>query len=84
MTHSYQQVLTYEVARDLINTYIADCSAAIADEEAKSKPSAKRLAKLNDVQTELVIERRKMDMTDDAAMKKIIQKYRRNPASAAA
>lgn len=84
MTHSYQQVLTYEVARDLINTYIADCSAAIADEEAKGKPSAKRLAKLNDMQTELVIERRNMDMTDDTAMKKIIQKYRRNTAPAAA
>ncbi len=84
MTYSHQQVLTYEVARDLINTYIADCSAAIADENAKEKPSAKRLAKLRDMQTGLVIERRQMDMTDDAGMKKILQKYRRAPAAGAA
>lgn len=84
MTYSYEQVLTYEVARDLLNTYIADCSAALADEKAKDKPSTKRLTKLRDMQTELVVERRKMVMTDDQAMKKILTKYRREFAHAAA
>ena len=43
MTHSYQQVLTYEVARDLINTYIADCSAAIADVSEAVKMAVRAL-----------------------------------------
>ncbi len=77
MTYTYEQVLTYEVARDLINTHIADVSASLADEKIKDKPSAKRLAKLRHAQTELVVERRKMDMRDDQDMKKVFHKYRR-------
>lgn len=84
MTHTYEQVLTYEVARDLLNTYIADCSAALADERAKDKPSAKKVAKIADMQQELFHVRENMDMTDDAAMRKIIQKYRRTDAAVAA
>ena len=33
MTYTYEQVLAYEVARELANTHIADYSAAIWDEK---------------------------------------------------
>lgn len=77
MTYTYEQVLAYEVARELINSHIADCSAAIAEEQAKSNPKTERLASLDDRQTGLVVERRRMDMTDDAGVASVTAKYRR-------
>lgn len=81
MTYTYDQVLAYEVARELINSHIADCSADIADEEAKAEPSADRLAEIRRRQTGLVLERRALDMTDDATVSQAVAKYRRIPAS---
>lgn len=46
MTYTYDQVLAYEAARKPINSHIADCSAAMADEEAKAEASADRLAEI--------------------------------------
>lgn len=84
MAYTYQQVLAYEVARELINSHIADCSAEIADEEAKADPSADHLTEIRRRQTELVWEREALDMTDDAAVSQIVIKYRRIPASSEA
>lgn len=84
MTYTYDQVLAYEVARELINSHIADCSAEIGDEEARAKPSVDRLAEIHRRQTELVLEREALDMTDDAAVSQIVAKYRRIPASSEA
>ena len=83
MTYTYDQVLAYEVARELINSHIADCSADIADEEAKSEPSADRLAEIRRRQTGLVLERRALDMTDDAAVSQAVATHRRIPVSEA-
>lgn len=76
MTYTYKQVLTYEVARELINSAIADCSAAIGDEEEKAEFDQARIEELQERVTALVIERRQMDMTDDAGMANVIAKYR--------
>lgn len=81
MSYSYEQVLAYEVARDLINSHIADCSAEMADEEAKAEASADRLAEIRRRQAALVSEREALDMTDDAAVSRVVAKYRRIPAS---
>lgn len=82
MTYTYEQVLTYEVARELINSHIADCSAAIGDEGEKAEPDQVRIEQMRAKMTALVIERRRMDMTDDEAMRAVIAKYRREPTLA--
>ena len=77
MTYTYEQVLTYEVARELINSVIADCSAAIGYEEERAEFDQARIEELRGKMTALVIVRRQMDMTDDAAMRAVVTKYRR-------
>ena len=77
MTYTYEQVLTYEVARELINSHIADCSAAIGDEEEKAESDHVRIEQMHTKMTALVIERRQMDMTDNASMRAVVTKYRR-------
>ncbi len=84
MTYTYDQVLGYEVARELINSHIADCSAEISDEEARAKPSVDRLAEIHRRQIELVLEREALDMKDDVAVSHVVAKYRRIPASSEA
>lgn len=81
-TYTYEQALTYEVARDLLNTYVADCSAELGVEEAKEKPDMKRIEKIEAIQRGVILEREGMVMTDDAAMQAIIAKYRRAPRTA--
>lgn len=78
-TYTYEQAFTYEVARDLLNTYVADCSAEIGIEEAKPTPDMKRIEKIEAVQRAILLEREDMVMTDDAAMHAILAKYRRAP-----
>lgn len=84
MVYAYEQVLAYEVARELINSHVADCSAEIADEDAKANPSADYLTEIRRRQTGLVLEREALDMTDDAAVRRIVAKYRRIPTSSEA
>ena len=79
MSYTYDQVLTYEVARELINSHIADCSAEIADEQDKATPDQARIEQMQEKVTALVIERRQMDMTNDQAMKAVLAQYRREP-----
>lgn len=79
MTYTYEQVLTYEVARELINSHIADCSATIGDEEEKAKPNRTRIERMRTKMAALVHEREEMDLTDDDAMHAVIAKYRRIP-----
>ena len=78
-TYTYEQVLAYEVARELISSRIADCSAEIDDEKGKVPLDMARIEELREAMTALVIERRTMDMTDDAAVRTITAKYRRGP-----
>lgn len=84
MSYTYDQVLAYEVARELINSHIADCSAKMADEKAKAEPNADRLAEIVRRQAGLVSEREALDMTDDAAVSQVVAKCRRIPASSEA
>jgi len=84
MSYRYEQVQAYEVARELINSEIADCSAAIGVEEEKAEPNQTRIEELQGNVTALVIERGQMDMMDDAAVSAIIAKYRREPGRAVA
>lgn len=77
MTYTYEQVLTYEVARELINSHIADCSAVIGDESEKVDPDQMLIEQMHSKQAALVFERERMDMTDDVAMQAVLAKYRR-------
>lgn len=77
MGYRYEQVLTYEVARDLINSHIADCSAAISDEQEKAAPNQTRIGQMRQKAALLFSEREQMDMNDDDAMRAVIAKYRR-------
>lgn len=84
MGYRYEQVLTYEVARDLINSHIADCSAAIGDEQEKATPDQTRIGQMRQKAALLFSERERMDMIDDDAMRAMIAKYRREPSPRAA
>lgn len=78
-TYTYEQALTYEVARDLLNTYVADCSAQLGIERAAPVPNVKQIAKIHAMQQSILLERNRMNMTDDEAMQATIAKYRRAP-----
>lgn len=79
MTYTYEQVMTYEVARELINSHIADCSEQLGIEHEKAQPNVKRIEKLIAMQQVIFLERESMVMTDDAAMRAVIAKFRREP-----
>lgn len=83
MGYSYEQVLNYEVARELINSHIADCSAALWDEREKAMPDPKRIEQIQQKTQVLFNERARMDMTDDAVAA-VITKYQRRPRVGAA
>lgn len=75
MTYTYEQVLMY--ARELINSHIADCSAAIGDEQDKAVPDQARIEKMRERACALIIERRQMAICDDVSAGNVIAKYRR-------
>ena len=79
MGYRYEQVLTYEVARELLNSHIADCSAVIGDEREKDVPDLGRIEQMHQKMQALFNERERMDMTNDDAMRAVIAKYRREP-----
>ena len=78
-TYTYEQALTYEVARDLLNTHVADCSAQLGIERAASVPNVEKIAEIHAMQQSILLERNKMKMTDDEAMRAVVAKYRRIP-----
>lgn len=77
MTYTYEQVLAYEVARELINSHIADCSAVLGEEEEKAEPDHARIEHAHRKMDALFHEREQMELTDDAAISAITAKYRR-------
>ncbi|MFT3761993.1 MAG: hypothetical protein QM761_05130 [Pseudoxanthomonas sp.] len=76
MSYRYEQVLAYEVARELINSHIANCSAAIGEEQRKFIPDQTRIEQVRAKMTALFIERNRLDMTDDDAVSDVTRKYR--------
>jgi hypothetical protein len=79
MTYTYEQVLAYEVASELANTHIADCSAAIGEEEEKACPDQARIDQLREASLAIALERRLLSMTDDTAISRFMAKYAREP-----
>lgn len=79
MTYTYEQVLAYEVARELANSHIADFSAAIWDEEHKAVPDPDRIAELSAASLAVHLERDDLSMTDDDAVARFTAKYSRRP-----
>lgn len=79
MTYTYEQVLAYEVASELANTHIADYSAAIGEEEGKACPDLSRIDQLREASLAIALERRRLSMTDDAAVARFMAKYAREP-----
>lgn len=79
MGYRYEQVLTYEVARELLNSHMADCSAAIWNEREKAVPDQGRIEEMDRKMQSLFNEREQMDMTNDDAMRAVIARYRREP-----
>lgn len=77
MTYTYEQVLAYEVASELANTHIADCSAAIGEEMEKANPDQARIDQLREASQAIALERRSLSMTDDDAVAQFVGKYRR-------
>ena len=77
MTYTYEQVLAYEVASELANTHIADCSAAIGEEEEKTCPDQARIDQLREASLAIALERRSLSMTDDGAVARFTAKYAR-------
>jgi hypothetical protein len=81
--YTYEQALTYEVACDLLNSHVADCSAELGVERAKAQPDVKRIATIQAKQRNILLERNQMPMRDDAAMRAVVAKYRREPRTSA-
>ncbi len=77
MTYTYEQVLAYEVACELANTHIADCSAAIGEEEQKADPDRVEIERLREASIAIALERRSLSMTDPEAVARFVDKYRR-------
>ncbi|MEJ7746888.1 MAG: hypothetical protein WKF61_09080 [Luteimonas sp.] len=77
MTYTYEQVLAYEVASELANTHIADYSATIGEEEEKASPDQAAIERLREASLAIAMERHSLSMTDDEAVARFVEKYRR-------
>ncbi len=76
MSHTYEQVLQYEVARELFNTRIAQCSARLDEEQAKAVPDAMVIGQVRADMATLVREREDLSLTADAAVAAAIRWHR--------
>lgn len=68
MSYTGEQVAQYVVARELCNTRLANCSARIGEEHAKPVPDATVIDQVHAEMTAIVLERRALPLTDDAAV----------------
>ena len=48
-THTYEQTIKYEIARDLLNGRIATLTEQITEEETKARPDAQRIEQLEEL-----------------------------------
>jgi hypothetical protein len=69
------KAVRYEGAAEIINMMLAHNTRALADEEAKAKPSAKRVSELNAERENLLAERRKLDPDDTKAIDHVYADY---------
>lgn len=72
--YTYEQVLQYEVAREMCNTRIAQCSARIGEEKTKAVPDAVLIGRIVAESIAIGVERTRLSLTDDAAVAASIQR----------
>ena len=63
--------------RELANTHIAACSAAIGEEEQNADPNQVEIERLRKASLAIALERRSLSMTDAGAVARFVDKYRR-------
>ncbi len=65
----------YECAAEILNTMIAINTSELAEEEAKTRPSKARIAKLTTQRERLTLERRQLDPDNRAAIEHVYTDY---------
>lgn len=80
-THTYQQTIKYELARDLLNGRRAIVSAAIGEAKSQASPDTAAIARLRADSLAISAEIRALDVTDEAALDAVIMALSR-PGSA--
>lgn len=78
-THTYEQTLKYEIARELLNWKIADLSAQIGVEERKGAPDAALIDCLEAKMLDVAREIDQLNVTDEDALDAAIDRNRRDP-----
>lgn len=74
--YTYEMVVKYEVARDLLNGRIATISEQIAEEEARAVPDAQLIEQLEELMTAIGASISELDVTDEASLDAVIAAYR--------
>lgn len=69
------QAVSFEAARECLTDMMGICSAAIADEESKASPDAKRLAQLEGELSSLAQERLSLTIEDAERTEAIRKTY---------
>ncbi|WP_017169505.1 hypothetical protein [Xanthomonas phaseoli] len=72
--HTYEQVVEYEAAREILNGHVAMRSASLADEMAKPAPDAGAIVRLQGEIASLALEMDTLDLHDAAAVALVIQR----------
>lgn len=76
--YTYEMVVKYEVARDLLNGRIATISEQIAEEEAKAAPDAQLIEQLEELMTTIGASISELDVTDEAGLDALIAAHRKS------
>lgn len=71
-THTYEQTIKYEIARDLLNGRIATLTEQITEEEAKARPDAQRIEQLEELMASVGVSISELDVTDEAGLDAVI------------
>lgn len=71
-THTYEQTIKYEIARDLLNGRIATITEQITEEESKARPDARRIEELEDLMTSIGASISELDVTNEAGLDAVI------------
>lgn len=75
-THTFEQTIRLEVARDILNGRIAAVSARLADEERRSSPDQAAIDAMEDEMLDLGVRIDALDVRDDAAVGAVIEENR--------
>ncbi|WP_245978900.1 hypothetical protein [Solilutibacter pythonis] len=70
--YTYEMVVKYEVARDLLNGRITTISEQIAEEEARAVPDTQLIEQLEELMTAIGASISELDVTDEARLDAVI------------